>query len=217
MTVSMPAGSRFGAWTLIGPAPKISRDLRFFCRCACGQEASVIGADLRSGKSTKCRECQLRCFQQGKVTHGATRGLSRPPEYRTWANMRGRCHNPKSPRFKDYGERGVSICERWHDFEAFFADMGPRPSSLHSIERENNNGNYEPDNCVWALPQKQNRNQRSNIIVNYQGQSVTLAEAVETANANGYPILYHSAYSRIARGWSTVDALERPKFYRPSK
>jgi hypothetical protein len=82
------------------------------------------------------------------------------PEYQCWWNMLDRCANPQNPTFKYYGGRGISVCMRWRDFRNFFADMGPKPSSGHSIDRVNNDGNYEPSNCRWADRSTQQKNKR---------------------------------------------------------
>ena len=85
----------------------------------------------------------------------------REPEYRCWANMIQRCENPKNKRFDQYGARGITVCERWRNsFESFLADMGKKPTAKHTIERKNNDGNYEPSNCVWATRSEQMRNTR---------------------------------------------------------
>jgi|GEM_PF-1342758 len=87
-----------------------------------------------------------------------THGLSKTPEYRVWASMWQRCSNPNNLRYNRYGERGIGICERWEKFENFLADMGPRPSKGHSIDRKDNEGNYEPSNCRWATRSEQQKN-----------------------------------------------------------
>lgn len=91
----------------------------------------------------------------------ASHGMTKTPEYRAWASMRQRCANPKSARYDNYGGRGISVCDRWQSFEAFFADMGPRPTSEHSIDRIDNDGNYEPGNCHWATRSEQQQNKRA--------------------------------------------------------
>jgi hypothetical protein len=98
-----------------------------------------------------------------KHGHAITGQVS--PEYRSWCAMMARCNNPNSSRYKYYGKRGIKVCERWHDFRNFLADMGSRPDGL-TLDRKNNNGNYEPSNCCWATRKKQNNNKRNNIASN---------------------------------------------------
>ena len=95
------------------------------------------------------------------LKHGFARPGKEAPEYRAWAALRNRCSNPNHDAYKNYGGRGIKVCERWNDFLAFLEDMGPRPSPKHSIDRINNDGNYEPDNCRWATRSEQCRNMRA--------------------------------------------------------
>lgn len=110
-------------------------------------------------------------------------GMSRSSENLAWRQMKARCCNPKNGSFKDYGDRGISVCARWMEsFEAFFADMGPRPSAGHSLDRERSEGNYEPGNCRWATRQQQNENRRN------VGQSRQSATVIANRRASGEPL-----------------------------
>lgn len=135
------------------------------------------------------------------------------PEYRAWANMKSRCFDTNRPDYSDYGGRGITVCERWSDsFSNFFADMGPRPSSKHSLDRyPNNDGNYEPGNVRWATPIEQGSNKRNNISVSMDGEVVTLAEACRRKN-----IPYLKVFKRLEVGHSLevafrVEKLKRQK------
>jgi hypothetical protein len=97
----------------------------------------------------------------GKLKHGLLRrSVSRPPEYVVWGKMNSRCRNPRAPDWKNYGGRGITVCERWRDYTAFISDMGPRPTAQHSIERVDNDRGYEPGNCIWATRAVQVANRR---------------------------------------------------------
>lgn len=125
------------------------------------------------------------------------------PEYSAWASMKSRCENPAARNFKDYGGRGIRVCAKWRNsFEAFLADMGPRPSKQHSIDRIDNDGNYEPGNCRWATAKRQQRNKRSNHYVRFQGKRMTVIDAAELAGANVVLVR-----SRLKRGWPIERAL----------
>ena len=97
---------------------------------------------------------------ESRLRHGYARNKNRAPEYRAWQSMRKRCSNEKDKGFKNYGGRGIRVCERWNIFENFLADMGHKPSSAYSLERKNNDGNYDPSNCCWATRAEQNSNKR---------------------------------------------------------
>jgi hypothetical protein len=110
------------------------------------------------------------------------------PEYYVWAAMKARCSNPKIPNYDDYGGRGITVCERWrgrNGFTNFLADMGPRPSRRHSIDRyPDNDGNYEPSNCRWATRSQQNRNLRTNHLLTFKGETKTITEWAEVIGVN---------------------------------
>lgn len=136
--------------------------------------------------------------------------MRRQPEYCAWRNMRARCECPTLKDYRDYGGRGINVCERWSAFEAFLEDMGSRPSPEYSLDRIDVNGNYEPGNCRWATRKEQGRNKRSHHFVHLDGQRVPLSVACEVVGAQ-----YQLIHSRMRRGWSFQRALEAPK--RPSR
>lgn len=143
-------------------------------------------------------------------------GLSGTPEYTCWAHMMDRCYNPRSHLWNYYGQRGVVVCDRWRSsFLAFLADMGKRPTSQHSIDRIDNAGNYEPDNCRWATKHEQRTNQRSarrTNVITIDGQTLTLAD---WCRAFGMP--YYTVEARIRRHkWEPLRALTQRIRRRPS-
>ncbi len=131
-------------------------------------------------------------------------GRYKTPEYRAWQKLIDRCENPKSQTYHNYGGRGIAVCDRWHSFTEFYADMGDRPSPQHSIDRINNDGNYEPSNCRWATIQEQNSNRRDNRIVEVNGLALTTAEWARRLGING-----RTFACRIEAGWSPEEAVSR--------
>jgi hypothetical protein len=129
------------------------------------------------------------------LTHGASIGRIRPRSYRTWDAMRDRCLNPRSKKWPRYGGRGITICERWHDYPSFLADMGEPPLGM-TIERKNNDGNYEPENCIWADAKTQRSNRGDSKHITICGKRLGFYEACEV-----FGISYETLrrYSRVAR------------------
>ena len=153
-------GQRFGRLVVLQQDDTRSR-IRWLCRCDCSKECSVSGSNLRTAAVRSCG-CLLHEFLTTRfLTHGESKGINKTAEYRCWVAMHTRCTNPKQRAWKHYGGRGIRVCERWNSFENFLADMGRKPTSQHSIDRIDVNGNYEPLNCRWATPVQQVRNRRA--------------------------------------------------------
>jgi hypothetical protein len=149
-------GRQFGRWRVV--AFEGGKDPRWLCACTCGTTRSVLGAPLRRGGSTSCG-CCAREATSARARHGHRRGDAVSRVYRCWQSMIQRSTNPKNKDFHHYGGRGITVCERWHSFQNFLADMGEPPPGL-TLDRRDNDGNYEPRNCRWATQSEQIRNQR---------------------------------------------------------
>ena len=134
-------------------------------------------------------------------------GMYGSPEYVTWIEMRRRCSDDSRHNYHLYGGKGITVCPQWNEFAAFFADMGRKPSSLHTIERKDGNGNYEPTNCIWATPTAQANNRATNRHVRYRRRSMTLAQALRMA---GSVVRKDTARYRLNTGWPVARAVETP-------
>lgn len=188
-------GQRFGRWTVIAEAQKYRHKVLWPCRCDCGVERLVENWKMRSGGSRSCG-CLRRDL---RGTQGFKHGMVGTPEYRIWAGMLRRCRLGSKTQYHRYGGRGITVCERWEEFENFYADMGMRPSPNHSIDRINNDGNYEPGNCRWATTKEQGENKCS---VRPIGGFPSMAAA-----SRALGVSYNIVCLRISYGWSEERAV----------
>ena len=175
-------------------------DGRFWmCVCSCGKSCRVRSDLLRQNITRSCG-C-LRAETRGNLKHGHSFPPS--PEYIIWQGMMQRCADLAN---EGYGGRGIIVCDEWRDFSKFLEDMGARPSPMHSLDRfPDQNGNYEKSNCRWATPKQQQRNTRSNIVIEFRGVEMLFIEAVEMAGVS-----YHRAWQRMKRGWAAERAILEP-------
>ena len=176
----------------------------FSGRCECGNRVTVLLASLRKGQTTSCG-CRRREVSIESGKNSRTHGYSGTPTFKSWDNMRQRCNNPQDDHYLNYGGRGIVVCQRWQgSFENFLTDMGQRPVGC-SIDRVDNDGNYEKENCRWATPKQQGRNRRNNVLLTYMGVTCCIGEWAHRTGITGGAI-----HQRIRRGWSVEDTLTTP-------
>lgn len=166
-------GIRFNRLIVLGYVGRVGANNQWHCLCDCGLETIVSGGNLKSKHTISCG-----CFHKEQTSKSVKKhGKTNSPEYKIWSGMKTRCSDLSNEK---YGGRGIFVCERWiNSFENFIADMGQRPSSKHSIERINNNGNYEPTNCRWATDIEQAWNRRNTRKDIFDGKIYSLKEISE--------------------------------------
>lgn len=185
-------GEIFGSLTVTGNVGKIRRNVAWECVCMCGSVTMKPRRELLRGEAVACRCLGRRAHDIAVTTHG----LYGSPTYGSWQSMKRRCHAPTDAGWLRYGGRGITVCERWQDFNNFLSDMGVRPPGK-SLDRIDNDGNYEPGNCRWATVAQQCNNRRTCHMVIYQGQRMTIRQAASLAG-----IKYFTFFYRIRAGWS---------------
>lgn len=198
-------GQKFGRLTVIERAPSKNGRSRWTCKCDCGNIRTVISSNLLRGTSRSCGCYQRENMSKIKTTHGGC--ANKDPLYNVWTGMRKRCNSNTDPHYKDYGQRGICVCDEWKLFETFkewATDSGYTPG--RSIDRVDVNGNYCPENCRWATPAQQQNNRRSCLYYTHDGHTHTLKEWSRILNIN-----YSTLYSRITRyNMAFCDAIVKP-------
>lgn len=201
------AGKLFGRLTVVGYHGKSVNGTRLWdCVCACGASILVNGKYLRRGDVRSCGCLQKEATSLKNTRHGHNRSNKlRTKEYTSWSNMLRRCLDRSHPKWPSYGGRGISVCKEWMDFKNFLADMGPKPSPKHTIERLDNDSGYCKENCVWATNKSQSLNRRSNVHVTHDGMTMCISDWEKHLGFTKDTLAY-----RIRKGWSVADAFSTP-------
>lgn len=194
-------GLKFGSLLVTDNAEKQdAKKLSWKCLCDCGKEHVAVGTELRRGKVKSCG-CVSREKSKERMT---THGKSTSKAYSSWRSMMKRCYQESHTGFKDYGGKGITVCDSWHIFENFYSDMGD-PKEGMTIDRINNNGNYSPDNCKWSTKTEQNENRKVTKWLEMNGIKQT--QAKWAAQLGMYP----SSLARRLTTMSVEEALTTPK------
>ena len=194
-------GERFGRLVAVEYAGK-TYDSRhqFLCKCDCGKETVVLEKHLRNGNTQSCG-----CFKRDAgLAANTTHGQSKTRLYRIWAGLRSRCNNPNDKKFKDYGGRGITVCQEWQNgFESFATwALANGYSEDLTIERKDVNGNYEPSNCLWITSKEQADNKRTSVVITFNGETHTLKRWSEIVGVN-----YYTMWNRYKAGKSPEEIL----------
>ena len=174
------AGSVFGRFTTTGVVERRNKYIYQEVRCSCGVVKFVEQTNLRKGVSKSCGCLNAELSSARSTTHGK----SKSPLYAVWNMMKQRCTVPTYRHWADYGGRGITVCDRWLEFENFYADMGDPPFKRASVERKDTNKGYYPENCIWADRDTQNNNTRKSVRFTVNGEELTLKEMAERSGIN---------------------------------
>jgi hypothetical protein len=197
-------GQKFGRLLVVSRAGSDKRgEALWECECDCGAVTVVAGSNLRKGRTKSCG-----CYKEELLATGqlhTTHGMCGTPTYSSWQNILQRCLNKNSTFYYRYGGRGIKICEDWLTFENFYRDMGECPET-GTIDRIDNNGDYEPGNCRWATQKTNSRNKNNNVNITYLGKTQCVAAWEEELGFN-YGTLWNRLYTFK---WSLEKAMTEP-------
>lgn len=203
------AGQKYGEVTALRELPRDCPHVKWLCRCSCGKEVVKRAAQMRT-RYVSCgcwNKVWGREIGKKRTTHAHTLGHTATPEYDAWLGMKYRCTNHSYEGWHNYGGRGIKVFEGWlNDFQAFYDHIGPRPSNKHSIDRINNDGNYEPGNVRWATLAEQQRNLRKNVWITIKGETKCLSDWAKQYGLQ--PIRITRRIKEL--GWTAEQAVTTP-------
>lgn len=190
---------RFGRLVAIESFKKWNCNKYFWkCKCDCGKEIECLGSNLLRGNTNSCG-----CLKNDMVADLRKKhGMSKTRIFKIWVGIRKRCTNKNCKAYSYYGGRGISVCERWNDFNNFYQDMKDDYKDDLTLDRIDSNGNYEPSNCRWVSVKHQNSNRRTNVFIEFNGETKTLAQWQKKTGVG-----YKTISNRIKAGWDIKDAL----------
>lgn len=197
-------GQRFGRLLVISKGPNSqgkNRLTQWNCVCDCGAARLVSTMNLVRGRAKSCGCLHKEIVAKSKTKHGMVNSGA----YKSWAAMWGRCTIKTNGSYRNYGARGVVICERWKSFENFYEDMGDRPEGMTLDRFPNSDGDYEPGNCRWATRQEQDSNKRTNVYVTWNGKTQTYSQWARELNSD--PGVLRSRYLKFG----TFDPIVRDR------
>lgn len=195
------SGQRFGrliAGEAVLVKGRTQQKLHYMCICDCGKSCLVNAQNLRRGMARSCGCLRAEIRKTASLVHG----MSRTSIHNTWSSMMQRCYDQKCKAYPDYGGRGIKVCDSWHDFRNFYADMGEPPQKYLTLDRINNDGGYEPGNVRWATRREQANNRRSNRMLEFDGKCMS---ATEWERFLGFP--KGLVIQRLSNGWTVGRAL----------
>ena len=210
-------GTRVGRLLVLSKAGRRGNSLMWNVRCDCGVEKVLFQQQLTrpNGRVTKSCGCLAREIQSTRnLRHGGCVGGKATAEYSAWQMMKCRCYNPNGPGFQTHGARGIIVCDRWlgaTGFESFLSDMGDKPSDKHSLDRIDNDGNYEPSNCRWATSTQQMANTRTARRLEIDGEILTLSAAAKRIGVS------RSTLQKRLRRMSLAEAVSCKRFTQPAE
>jgi hypothetical protein len=209
MTKPLSLKGQYGRWKVLRCDGRIEKRTAWLCRCVCGTIRRVIGSSLTTGvsKSCGCGPVEMARNRTGEKNHAFKHGMTNTATFKSWQSMIGRCHNKNNSNYKNWGGRGIRVCNRWRQsFLNFLKDMGERPRGT-SLGRRNNNLGYNKKNCRWETQKQQNRNRPGyNRTISHRGRMLTIAEWSEITG-----LKYGYIWNRVNKGQTIEQIIKESK------